>query len=138
MKIIINFKNYRIGRNGLKLAKKIERYLPKAIICVPTTDIRMISEKTKLDVFAQHAGYLNSPKKSTGFISAKSIKNAGAKGTLLNHSEHKITLEEIKSGTKELQKNKLKTIICISSLKNINEIKKIKPYAIAYEITSII
>jgi len=130
--IIINFKNYKQGREVLKLSKKIEKHVPKAIVAVPPMYLGFVSFRTKLRVFAQHVDYQSSDK-TTGFILPKGIKNAGAKGTLLNHSEHKIKLEEIKKTIKECSKLNLKVVACASNLKEAKEIKKFKPFAIALE-----
>jgi len=92
----------------------------------------LVSFHTKLTAFAQHVDS-KTGKRETGFILPKGVKNAGAKGTLLNHSEHKIKSEEIKKTIKECNKLKLKVIVCASNLKEAKEIKKFKPYAIAYE-----
>ena len=40
--IVINFKNYAFGKKGLKLAKKIGKYLPDAYVAVPATDIKSV------------------------------------------------------------------------------------------------
>lgn len=47
--IIVNFKNYKTGKNVLELAKKIEKHLPKAIVAVPPNifGVSFISHKIK-------------------------------------------------------------------------------------------
>ena len=128
--IVINFKNYKAGKNVLNLAKKIHN--KNVIVAVPAVNIKEVSEKTKLKVYAQHADYKTS-ERSTGFITPRSIKEAGARGTLLNHSEHKIKLREIKETIEECKKINLKIIACASNLREANQIKKFKPFAIAFE-----
>ncbi len=127
MLIVINFKNYRKGKKVLKLAKKIEKYLPKAIVCIPSVNIKEISEKTKLKVFAQHVE--KNSDRETGFLTVDAAKKSGANGSLLNHSEHKIGIKKIR----EIGREKIKLIVCASNLNEVGEIKKIKPYAIAFE-----
>ncbi|MEK6855377.1 MAG: triose-phosphate isomerase [Nanoarchaeota archaeon] len=131
--IIINFKNYLEGKKALSLAKKIENYLPDAIIAVPATDIKMLAEKTKLKVFAQHIDCLAIPERSTGFLSAKTISSAGAEGSLLNHSEHQLSFSQINCSLKELKHNKLKAVLCVPTLAEARKLKKLKPYAMAFE-----
>ena len=130
--IIINFKNYKQGKEVLELARKIEKYLPRAIVAVPPMYLGFVSFRTKLKVYAQHVDS-KTGKRETGFILPKGIKNSGAKGTLLNHSEHKIKSEEIKKTINECDKLKLKVIACASNLREAKEIKKFKPFAIALE-----
>lgn len=124
MHLIVNFKSYRKGRQALALARLIQKHNKKAIVCVQHPDINLISKKTKLFVFSQHLA---------GKFSAKKVKELGAKGTLLNHSLHKLTLNQIKAQLEECKRLRLKPIICISSLKQLRTIKKLKPWAIAFE-----
>ena len=133
--IIINFKNYKIGQEALKLAKLIEKYLPKAIICPSTLDIELISEKTKLKLFAQHADYPEGDK-TTGYNTLKVLKKVGISGTLINHSEHPQSLTNINKISLISKKLNLKAIICAPTLREMKPIlnnKKAKPYAIAFE-----
>jgi triosephosphate isomerase len=130
--IIINFKNYKTGKKALKLAKLIQKINKNIIVAVPATDIEEIAKNTKLKVYAQHVSY-KKPGKSTGYIIPEEIKIAGAKGSIINHSEHRIPLNEIKQTVQRLKKLKLKTLVCIRSLKELAEIKKLKPDFIAYE-----
>jgi triosephosphate isomerase len=127
--IIVNFKNYKTGVKVLSLAKKIHG---KIIVAVPRLNIKEILEKTKLKVYAQHVDYQNY-EKTTGFTTPKGLKESGVEGSLLNHSEHKIKLQEIKKTIKESKKVNLKLIVCVSNLKEANQIKKLKPFAIAFE-----
>ena len=52
----------------------------------------------------------NEPGAYTGSITAEMVRNTGAKGVIINHSERKITIEEIKKCLKFLEgiKNKSK------------------------------
>ena len=133
--IIINFKNYKTGFEALKLAKLIEEYIPKAIICPSTPDIEVIASKTKLAVFAQHADPQEGDK-TTGYNTLKVLKKVGVKGTLINHSERPQSISNIYKLNIMSKKLNLNTIICTSSLRNMKSIlnnKKVKPYAIAFE-----
>jgi len=133
--IIINFKNYKIGQEALRLAKLIEKYLPRAIISPATIDIELISKNTKLKVFSQHAD-IQEGDKATGYNTLKSLKKAGVSGTLINHSEHPISISKMYIISLLSKKLKLKSVVCIPSLREMKPIlnnKKAKPYAIAFE-----
>lgn len=132
--IIINFKKYKVGIEALKLAKQIEKYLPKAIVAVSAIDIEIIKSKTKLTLIAQYAD----PEKGdrTSFNTLKALKEAGAKGTLINHSEHPIKIQDIYKTLLLSKKLKMKGIVCASNLRGMKSIlnyRKVKPYAIAFE-----
>ncbi len=131
--IVINFKNYKTGKSALNLAKQIEKYLPKAIVAVPTIDVYLIKANTKLKVFAQHINSPASPTKSTGFVTAEIIKAHGVIGSLLNHSEHQMSLGGIQAALGDLEEEGLKSIVCVPTLKVAEEVIKLKPYAIAFE-----
>ena len=130
--IIINFKNYVTGKDALKLAKKIQRYLPKALISVPALDLQPISKKTKLAVIAQHVSCFHKGR-ATGYVIPEFAKHDGAKGTLLNHSEHRLTFDQIKKTMKECERVNLKVILCAANLSEVKKFIKLRPYAIAYE-----
>ena len=128
--IVVNFKNYKQGKDVLTLAKKINN---KCIIAaVPSVNISEVSKQTKLITYAQHIDNKASTR-GTGYLTASSIKSAGAKGTILNHSEHKIPFNDIKEIIKECKKQKLNVICCASSLAEVSKLKKLNPFAIAYE-----
>jgi len=130
---IINTKNYKYGNELLTLAHKIQKYTPKAIICVPATEIAAISKHTKLKVYAQHVGFSEQSKRGTGYVTPEAVKHSGAKGTLLNHSEHKLSFSNLKRTVNDCKKIGLHTIVCVPNLSEARKIKALKPYAIAYE-----
>src|SRR3989344_1253170 len=137
MLIITNTKNYKYGNDLLKLAKQIQKYLPKSIIAVPTTEVYSVahSKATKLKVFAQHIGFSDANGRSTGYVTPESIKQSGASGTILNHSEHPMKFEDIKKTITDCKKIKLQTLVCV---KNNSEAQKLiamspNPTFIAYE-----
>ena len=138
--LVINFKNYKTGNRGLRLAKAIEQYLPKAIICSSTLDIELITQKTKLQVFSQHVDPQEG-EKTTGYNTLKAIKESGAKGTLINHSEHPLSILNIHKILIMSKKLNLKPIVCtqtLGNMKRILKIRKVKPYAIAFEDSKLI
>lgn len=127
-----------IGERTLRRAKLIEKYLPRAIVCVSALDIREISKKTKLRVFAQHVDIVSSQQRSTGFVSAKALKKVGARGSLINHSEHQISHSLIWSALNDLEENKMKGIVCVPTFGEAVKLKKLNPWAMAFEDTELI
>ncbi len=130
--IVINFKNYKTGKVALGLARKAEKHLPSAIVCVDFFDVKEISSKTNLKVYAQHvdSSYGN---KSTGFVVPEVLKKAGCEGSLLNHSEHRISFDMIEKTIKHAHRIGLKIILCVSNLGEAKKFKFLKPYAMALE-----
>ena len=136
MLIVVNFKNYKQGKDVLDLAKKIEKATKgkDVVVCVPATDIHVVYSQTKLKVFSQHINDKDIGS-TTGFVTAESVKAVGASGTLLNHSEHRIHFEVIHRIMKRCERARLKVIFCVESISEVKKIKRwqLKPYAIAYE-----
>ena len=132
--IVVNFKNHKVGKDVLNLSKIIQKKYPEAIVCVPSVNIFEISKNTKLNVFAQHINDKDDGS-TTGFVTVESIKSVGAKGTLLNHSEHKLPFSVLHNLIKRCNEKNLKAIVCLESLSDVKWILRQhhKPYAIAYE-----
>ena len=130
--IIVNTKNYKTSNELLKLAKLIETHDLHILIAVPATDIYPISAKTTLNVYAQHTDYVKD-EKTTGHTSAQSARASGASGTLLNHSEHKLTLDVLKKTIEQCNKAHLVTVVCASTLAEAKSILQFKPSLIAFE-----
>ena len=134
---IINFKTYKQGKEAVELAKKIERVSKDIIVGVQAANIKNVSEKTKLKVFAEHVDYYL-PGRNTGYITPESVKASGAKGTFLNHSEHKINFKTIKKTIERCKNIRLKTAVFAKSLKEISKIEKVKPDYLIYEPPSLV
>jgi len=124
--IIVNFKDTKKGNEVLEFAKEINN--SELFVAIPDDHIREIIENTDLIVIAQH---LND-------MTAEELKESGAHGTLLNHSLHPISLDEIGRLTKECNKLDLKVIVCTKTIDDVDAIRKFKPWAIAYEIPKFI
>jgi triosephosphate isomerase (TIM) len=140
--IIVNFKTYgkSTGENAIALAKICERSSRngKALViaAVQASDISKISEAAKIPVFAQHVDCIT-PGKNTGFILPEAVMAAGAAGTLLNHSEHRLE-KNVLAETIKLCRGKLTTVVCAKDAKEAAEISKLEPDFIAVEIPELI
>lgn len=134
---IINFKTYKqaTGKNAFKLAKICDKVAKQKkaniIICVQPADMWM-SKKVSIPVFAQHIDPV-SQGQTTGYVLAEDVKAEGAKGTLLNHSEHKMTFARLKKAVEICRKNKLKIIICANTPAEAKKVKVLDPDYIAVE-----
>ena len=130
--IVINFKTYKSGKEALKLAREIERVDKDIIIGVQATDISEISGNTKLIVYSQHVEYFPSGR-NTGFILPEAVKAAGAIGSFLNHSEHRISFDVLEKTMKRCKETGLKTLVFASDLEEAKKIEKLAPDYIAVE-----
>ncbi|MEM4396213.1 MAG: triose-phosphate isomerase [Candidatus Woesearchaeota archaeon] len=138
--IAINFKTYLegTGENALILAKKIEKLkikygdLFEFIVAVQTADIFRISRETNIIVFGQHFDPI-APDRNTGFISINSLIAAGAKGSLLNHSEHKMRIDELEEAVKIAKNYEFQTMVCANDPLMVAAVASFMPTYIAYE-----
>ncbi len=134
--IVINFKAYRqgTGKQAEKLAKICSKFSKKEriVVAVQESDIKTISKIRGITVFAQHVDAVEYGA-HTGAILAEDVKKAGAKGSLLNHSEKRIPFKDIKFSVEKLKKLKMKSIVCARNIKEAKKIAKLNPDYIAYE-----
>jgi len=136
--LIINFKNYLevAGEGALKLARIAEEVAQATetsiVICPPLPNLSQVCAAVRIPVFAQHTD----PEKagsSTGAVVAEVIKAAGAKGSLLNHSEKRIGIEKIKSTIQRLREVGLISIVCAREPSEVSLYAGLSPDYIAIE-----
>ena len=101
--------------NGLKLAIICDEVAKETgadiRICVQATDIFRISEHVSIPVYAQHIDPV-SPGGHTAHILPDAVKEAGALGTLLNHSEFRLRIDVLEESVKIAKEKGLLTIVC--------------------------
>ncbi|EGQ43888.1 MAG: triosephosphate isomerase [Candidatus Nanosalina sp. J07AB43] len=127
--IIVNFKAYRqaLGHKAEKMAKKCREASKetgeRVIACPQPQDIPRVAS-TGTETIAQHVSYKGTGS-NTGRISATGIKNAGASGTLVNHSERRLSPENVRKTVQKCEDIGLMTIVCA---KDAEEVKKFNSY----------
>jgi len=139
--IIVNFKTYEeaTAERAFKLAKLCEfvsfEYGLNISVAPQFTDIKPIAGEIEIPVFSQHVDPIDPIEsgKYTGHISPLSIKEAGAIGTLINHSERRLDLEKIRKCVDLAKKYGLISVCCSESVDESKEIAKFNPDFIAYE-----
>ena len=134
---IVNFKAYEqaTGGSALKLAKAIEKNAPKnveMILSVQPFDLKEISKSVKLPVYSQHLDPIE-PGSHTGWILPVAVKQAGAKGTLLNHSERRIDLKTLEESIQAARAVGLTAVACAKDAGEAGRIAKLGPDFIAVE-----
>lgn len=115
--IIINFKTYlqATGKRALEIARTAEKVSNEVGVCIAVapqfTDITTLSSSFDIPVFAQHVDPYP-PGAHTGRITSLAIKEAGAAGSLVNHSERRLSLDDIGTVIKSLKDLNLISILC--------------------------
>jgi len=69
----------------------------------------------------------------TGSTLAEAVRDAGAVGTLLNHSERRLTLANIDDGLRAAERAGLETIVCANTPDQIAAVAELGPDAVAIE-----
>ncbi len=135
-RIIINLKAYVYGKRALEIAKAAEKVYKEAGILIALapqyTDIRLLAENTEIPIFAQHIDPIK-PGAHTGWILPEAVKEAGAVGTLLNHSERQMKIEEIEEAVKRAKELGLITIVCANDPEVAKAVSVFDPDGIAVE-----
>lgn len=136
--LLVNLKTYPqgTGKKALELAKICEKVMKKTDVCiavaVQAADIRLISTEVDVPVFSQHIDPI-APGSNTGQILIGAIKEAGAIGTLINHSEKKIKLASIAKILQLTKENDLFSCVCASTSKIAGAIAALEPNCCAIE-----
>ena len=118
--IIVNFKTYleATGRKAIELAKQAEKVSKEtgaSIAVAPQfADIARVAEAVEIPVFAQHIDPIK-PGSCTGHVLADSIKEAGAVGTLINHSEKQLKLVDIDTAIRLAREKNLISCVCANN-----------------------
>src|SRR5512136_1470345 len=136
--IVLNVKTYleATGDNALKIALLMEKISKETgtsmAISVQTTDIQMCAKKVKIPVWAEHIDPIK-PGSHTGWILPEAVKNAGAVGTLINHSEHRLILADIDTCINRAKELELDHIVCSNNIATSKAIAAFSPNFVAIE-----
>lgn len=136
--ILINFKTYReaTGKKAVRLARIVEKVSLETETCIGVapqfTDIATIAPQVSIPVFAQHVDPIE-PGSFTGHVLAESIKEAGAVGTLINHSERRLRLADIDAIIKRAKESHLVSVVCTNNTAVSMAAATLKPEMIAVE-----
>lgn len=136
--MIVNFKTYleATGKNAVELAKKAEKVSRETGIYIGVApqiaDLRSVAEAVEIPVFAQHVDSIK-PGSYTGHVLAESVKEAGAAGTLINHSERQLKLADVDETVKIARKKGLISVVCANNPSISAAVASLKPDMVAIE-----
>ena len=135
-------KCYMYGDVLLDIARGLdelsEKYDVDVILDVPDTEIYNIAHNTKrIHVYSQHMGSL-AVGKGMGRTLPEAVKAAGAVGVMLNHAEHKLTMEKLEAAIKRADEVGLATMVCADSIEEVQQIAKLGPNILVAEPTELI
>lgn len=134
---IINCKNYEeiAGTKITKLVKIAEKiskkYKVKIAIAPPQHLLGQISDGF-VPILAQHLDNYTVGS-TTGFMVPEIVKKSKIRGSLINHSEHRISSKEISELVSKLKKLKMVSVVCVKNVSEAKKYAKLNPDYIAIE-----
>jgi triosephosphate isomerase len=136
--IVLNVKTYgqAIGKDVIKIARLMEEVGKEndvsMAIAVQATDIYRVKSEVSIPVWAEHIDPIT-PGSHTGWTLPEAVKEAGAIGTLINHSEHRLTLANIDACLTRAQETGLDNIICTNNVATSKAAAALNPQFVAVE-----
>ena len=135
---MVNFKVYPEveGLRSTALARSCEEVASRTgvsiIPCPPTVELGRVAAAVKVPVWGQHVD-AKRPGSATGWITPEMIKAAGASGTLLNHSEHRIPRTDVAAAVENCRMIGLLSCVCAENPEVSAAMAAIGPNMIAVE-----
>jgi len=136
--ILVNFKTYleATGKKALELAKTVETVSSETNVCigiaVQYVDIATIAHAVSVPVFAQHIDPVKYGS-FTGHVLPESVREAGAVGTLINHSEKRLKLADIDATIARARELGLVSVVCSNNATVSAAAAALQPNMIAVE-----
>ena len=136
--VILNYKTYleSSGLNALKLAQDLQDAANDSGITMVASpqaaDIYRITSELDLPVFAQHIDAI-SPGGHTGSNLINTLIEAGAEGSLINHSENRMKLADIDEVVKKCREYEIESCVCTNNIETSKAVAMLSPDAVAVE-----
>ncbi len=134
---VINCKNYEeIAGNKIttfvKTAEKVSKKYKVKIAISPPQHLIGIVANSSIPILAQH---IDDSKvgSTTGFMIPELLKKSKVNGSLINHSEHRISSKDIEKLVLKLKELKMTSIVCVKDVAEARKYAKLNPDYIAIE-----
>lgn len=138
MVVMVNFKTYEqaTGDKAIALAKaceKVAQETGKEVIVIPQlVDLYRVAQSVSIPVYAQHVDEFE-PGSNTGHVQIEAVKAAGAVGTIINHSEHRLPVQKVKDVVEKCKHKMLKVLVCAEGPEEVEQFTRLEPTYVAYE-----
>ena len=116
----------------IKISQKISRKYGVKIAIVPPQHMLSHTASSPIPIFAQHVDD-SKVGSTTGFMIPELLKKSKVRGSLINHSEHRIPSQDIKQLVSRLRKLKMISIVCVKNVAEVTKYAKYNPNYIAIE-----
>lgn len=136
--VIVNFKVYQEaeGRRALGLSKACQKVSQESgvpiAVCPPQLWAAPVSHVLEIPVYAQSVDP-RAPGSGTGYVTPSMLHSSDIKGTLVNHSEHRMPREDIGRAVSMCRDLKLETCVCAKDAAESEDLAGFHPDMIAVE-----
>src|SRR2546426_9051313 len=136
--IVLNLKTYpeTLGKKGWEVAKRLAAGADDTgasiVLAPPTSDLAHLAKLVHIPVFSQHVDAVDAGQ-TTGWSPPEALLEAGAAGTLINHSERKVAWEEMAKSVPRCRELGLEVIACAEDIIEAETLAKLSPEYIAIE-----
>ena len=120
--IILNYKTYMesTGKNAIQLSKYVEEASDESginmAVAPQAIDLYNVISSVNIPVFSQHMDAIT-PDGHTGSTLPEAVKESNAIGTLINHSEQRLTLADIEVVVEKTKELELSSVLCTNNVK---------------------
>lgn len=136
--IILNYKTYleSTGKNAIQLSKYVQEASEESginmAVAPQAVDLYNVVEAVDIPVFAQHIDPIT-PGGHTGSTLPEAIKESNVVGSLINHSEQRLTLADIDEVVTKTKQLDLTSVLCTNNVKTSVAAASFNPDYIAIE-----
>lgn len=119
--LLLNLKSYpgHLGAGAVRTAELLERLGDEVGIATgiapPTPDLARVALAVAIPVLAQHVDPGEAGAR-TGFAPVEAIEAAGARGSLVNHSEHPMSVADVEDAVRRLAGRGLVAVVCAADV----------------------
>jgi triosephosphate isomerase len=104
----------------------------KTVVAPPPPSLSLVAQNLDIPVFCQHLDDMQAGQ-STGFFIPELARSFGASGSILNHSEHRLGYQTIRSLVQTLRKLDMVSVVCARTPDEAAELARLNPNFIAIE-----
>lgn len=136
--VIVNYKVYpeAVGKRAVQLTRELEAagagFAGEVVVCPNAIDLAAVVGATRLKVFAQHVDPLPLGM-GTGSLPVEAARDAGAKGSLVNHAERRLEEVTIERTIARLRGTGLTSVVCSRNPEESQRLARFRPDAVAVE-----
>ena len=136
--VLVNLKTYKegMGNRAHMIAQAAQAVMQESGVTIGIApgyiDLHPLCHHFSVPVYAQHVDGVQ-PGANTGHITADAIKMAGGAGSLVNHSERRLTLADIEASVRSLQALGLVPVVCTNNEATSAAAAALRPAYVAIE-----